>query len=1218
MTHQHAPRRLSISGLSLALTLGLLGTAQAATLTRTSAFDYNTSTGLLTKEIIEPGDSNLCLVTEYVYDNFGNKSTATTRNCNGSVGSVPASNSEAVAPAGDPVFTSRTSGNTYDGRGQFPTTSSNALSQAETKTYNANYGTVASLTGPNGLATSWNYDGFGRKTRETRADGTRTKWEYLYCSGINDGTAACPTIGGAAGAYVVVVTPLSSDGVTQNGPVSKTYYDALNREIRSETQGYDGSGTSTAIYKDTQYDSLGRPYKTSRPYYSGQTVYWATVAYDGIGRVISETQPPDGTSTNTTTTTAYNGLTVTVTNANNQTRTTVKNSQGQVVSVTDAQAKTITYAYDAFGNLATTTDALGNVVTLSYDLRGRKFQMIDPDMGTWTYAYDALGQLVRQVDAKNQVTTMAYDLLGRMTNRSEADLISTWYYDTYKGGGACNKGIGKLCQSETDHGYNKTVNYDSYGRYSSASTLIDTPYTDSVTYDDTATGGGRAKTRVYPSGLSISYVYTALGYLKQVTNTGSGGAYWTANSLDAEGHLLQQTYGNGVITQQNYDASNGRITSITAGKTGTEVQNLTFLYDSLGNVSQRNSTYIDLNNATQTLQDSFLYDALNRLTKSTVNATGGIVTTDYAYDAIGNITSRGYLGTYTYNDAAGASSIRPHAVTRNDFSATSPWPNQYRTYQYDANGNLTGATQYNASQQQVYGPGKVATFTSFNMHSVIYNDATGQVRLELSNYGPEHQRLMSTIVDGAGTRSTVYLNPDNAGGLFYEKETKPTGVEQRNFISAMGQVIAIVKYYTDSNGGTSIQTRYLHHDNLGSVTAETDWIGRVMDRRAYEPFGTRRQMTGWINNNYTTNRGFTGHEHFDELDIVHMNGRIYDPVIGRFMSADPYIQAPGNLQSYNRYSYVLNNPLLYTDPSGYFSLRKLFKAAVVAVAAYYTAGAASSAYAASAATSAAAATGAAAGTAAYTAAYSAAYATAIGSTTAAMIGGASGGFTAGFLASGGNVEAGLYGAAGGAIGGAFVGSGAFGQMLGSGINGYLQTGTTQGFARGFAAGAIPQDLWFGDVYKKDAFANVAIGITRDGIRGSLAAGSFRGFGDGVIYGQATNAFGHLYGAVSSNFASPMFRDGAFYYPDTRNFGARFGYTAITFGNTITGIEQLYAGALSTDYLKWLDRHERGHIDQAQWMGATYLPLQAVSQWTGSHIFEHGPFHPLGYETMPRF
>jgi RHS repeat-associated protein len=66
-----------------------------------------------------------------------------------------------------------------------------------------------------------------------------------------------------------------------------------------------------------------------------------------------------------------------------------------------------------------------------------------------------------------------------------------------------------------------------------------------------------------------------------------------------------------------------------------------------------------------------------------------------------------------------------------------------------------------------------------------------------------------------------------------------------------------------------------------------------------------------------TPRGYTGHESVDHADIIHMNGRIYDSTLGRFLQADPLIQAPDNSQSYNRYAYVFNNPLKYTDPSGY-------------------------------------------------------------------------------------------------------------------------------------------------------------------------------------------------------------------------------------------------------------------------------------------------------------
>lgn len=125
--------------------------------------------------------------------------------------------------------------------------------------------------------------------------------------------------------------------------------------------------------------------------------------------------------------------------------------------------------------------------------------------------------------------------------------------------------------------------------------------------------------------------------------------------------------------------------------------------------------------------------------------------------------------------------------------------------------------------------------------------------------------------------------------------------------------------------GTTWTTRYMHRDNLGSVTAITDESGTVIERLAYEPFCKRRFANGSADPNNTilpqnTDRGFTNHEHLDELTLIHMNGCVYDPVAGRFMSADPQIQDPLNLQSYNRYAYVMNNPLGYTDPSGYLRI----------------------------------------------------------------------------------------------------------------------------------------------------------------------------------------------------------------------------------------------------------------------------------------------------------
>lgn len=701
------------------------------------------------------------------------------------------------------------------------------------------------------------------------------------------------------------------------------------------------------------------------------------------------------------------------------------------------QSKTLTYTYEPFGNLTQTQDALGNATVLGYDLRGRKTGMADPDMGTWTYAYNALGQLVRQVDAKGQTSTLAYDKLGRMTNRAEADLISNWYYDTYKGGGACNKGIGKLCQAETSTGYNRTLSYDTLGRDSSTVTTLDTLYTTSATFD----ANGRLATQSYPSGLVAKYVYTPLGYLKEIRNNSGNALYWQANSLDAEGHLLQQTYGNNVVTQQTWNASNGRLSSIVAGA-GNSVQNLSYQYDNLGNITSRSD-------ANQSLSETFLYDSLNRLTSATVNSSGaGIVTTTFAFDAVGNIVSRSDLtpvNGYTYNPS-GIGSIRPHALAQLTLSTGGK-----RTYQYDANGSLTTETQYDAANNIITGKGRAEYYTSFNMPN-----AMGSPGLSLAfYYGPEHQRIKQ-ISSSQGT--TYYLNPGNNGGLLFEKDIKPdNSTEQRNYITAYGQVVAMVKL----TNSTTWTTRYLHRDNLGSLTTVTDEAGAVIERLAYEPFGKRRFANGSADPNNTilpqnTDRGFTNHEHLDELTLIHMNGRVYDPVAGRFMSADPYIQDPLNLQSYNRYAYVMNNPLGYTDPSGYFRLKKAFKFVAVAAAAWFTGGAAYSAYMGS-------AISAAGGAMAVTGAQFAS-----ASFTASIIGGATAGFTGGFLASGGDFNAGIKGAFGGAITGGV--SGYYGSEYP--VSRIVSNATANGLTAEFSGGSFSDGFRRGFAWSSLAYLNV--------------------------------------------------------------------------------------------------------------------------------------------------
>jgi YD repeat-containing protein len=294
------------------------------TLTRNSAFEYDPTTGLLIREIVEPGDSNFCLVTAYTYDVYGNRTSATTRNCNGtSSGGV----TEAPAPSGAVVFQTRTSSTRYDEPysvevdgttymyplGLFPTTRTNALNHSEIRLFDPRFGGVLRLLGPNNLHTDWTYDKFGRVTSETRADGSASNTTYSLCG-------TCP----ANGAYFVSTT-------NDMQPTVTTYYDKLSRELRVDKTGFDAVWpfASAITRRDTEYDSLGRVNRASLPYWTGDAPVWTSFTYDILGRVLTQSDP-----TGATTTKSYNALITTTTNALGQVETQARNSQGQITQIT--------------------------------------------------------------------------------------------------------------------------------------------------------------------------------------------------------------------------------------------------------------------------------------------------------------------------------------------------------------------------------------------------------------------------------------------------------------------------------------------------------------------------------------------------------------------------------------------------------------------------------------------------------------------------------------------------------------------------------------------------------------------------------------------------------------------------------------------------------------------------------------------------------------------
>ena len=174
--------------------------------TRTSTFTYNSTTGLLQSETIEPG-TNFWLTKQYQHDTYGNRTSVTTTGYG---------------------VAARTSNTHYDSRGVHPISSSNALGHTETYEHNDPWGNRTQLTGPNGLSTAWLYDGFGRLYRETRADGTHSSTAYAWC---ND---SCPELeDGRQLSYKKTSKSTGSAGAI-------SYFDAVNRVLLVEREGFRG------------------------------------------------------------------------------------------------------------------------------------------------------------------------------------------------------------------------------------------------------------------------------------------------------------------------------------------------------------------------------------------------------------------------------------------------------------------------------------------------------------------------------------------------------------------------------------------------------------------------------------------------------------------------------------------------------------------------------------------------------------------------------------------------------------------------------------------------------------------------------------------------------------------------------------------------------------------------------------------------------------------
>ncbi len=342
---------------------------------------------------------------------------------------------------------------------------------------------------------------------------------------------------------------------------------------------------------------------------------------------------------------------------------------------------------------------------------------------------------------------------------------------------------------------------------------------------------------------------------------------------DSYARVTKYISGNGLITTKEYDNSGVLNTIKTSYNFANAIRELNFNYDLVANVTSREDKKLQV-------RQSYEYDNLNRVVSATSTTKNKSINLNYDYDTIGNMTYKSDIGSYIYSGSS------PHQVT----SAGD------KGFTYDLNGNMTNNN------------GTLLEYTVFNKVSKL-KTPTDTIHF---SYDTNHNRYKKST-----TKYTSYYIDKS----YETKINKDNSTEDKYFIYVGSKVMSI---YTNTLNNPS--TKYLHYDSLNSVDTITNNLGVVESRMAYKPFGEKLNLDTNGNTTLTpsiTNRGYTGHEHIEETKFINMNARLYDPTIARFMSADSIIPYMYDTQSFNRYSYVRNNPLKYIDPSGHWGFSSI-------------------------------------------------------------------------------------------------------------------------------------------------------------------------------------------------------------------------------------------------------------------------------------------------------
>ncbi len=759
------------------------------------------------------------------------------------------------------VATSRAVSYQYDASARFAIKKTDIEGLATNYTYHAVTGSLLTETNPYNQTATYAYDAWGRLITGTDIYGKQATTIYTKNSTNYN--------------YMVAAT-------AQSGAATEQEYDPLKRLIRESKK----DALSQWVHVKQEYDALGRPWRKSEPYIGAAPTQWTTTQYDVYGRPTSITLP-----TGKVTTMSYAGLNVTV-NDGTKTTTTTRNALGLVASQQDPGG-TINYSYYSNGAMKN-ADYGGSLQSIEQDGWGRKTKFTDPSAGIYTYAYNAWSELTKETTPKGS-TEYQYAASGKVTQKKvlgdattgsvPTNMVSAYTYD------GTTKLLTQLVLTNADgNNTTYTYSYDSWKR--PLQTIEENPqarFVKDYTYDDFGrvliekkTAVNKANNRNIQKTVHHTYQNGALLRLRDITATGA--ILWELKALNARGQVIQAALGSAGLQQdKTYDAY-GLPAEQKITKSGTELFRHSYTWNAQQGLLTGRSTTLFTHNS-QPWAESFQYDNMDRLTQWT----DPVAALTQSYDTRGRIGTNSAAGNYVY---ANTTTYKQKEITL----------------------NAAGQAHYTGHQQQQ------AVYNNLKQPVEIVEANRDKITFQYNAAGGRAHMDWGRAPSGTTWGAARYWSHYSTDGAMEITEDAQNG--STTFVIYVGSdaYSAPLIYHSVQASSTANQLLYLHRDYLGSIVAITDGAGAIKEKRHFDAWGNVAKLQNGSGANLSSfaylQRGYTGHEHLRGVGLIHMNGRLYDPLLHRFMMPDNYVQDPYNSQNFNRYSYVLNNPLRYTDPTG--------------------------------------------------------------------------------------------------------------------------------------------------------------------------------------------------------------------------------------------------------------------------------------------------------------